>query len=76
MSINQVYNVTSTSLPNIPEEQTVESVDKKMTAEEQHKNLVERNTRYIFEQMMNSTRRNTQEALRQIEKQRKEDEDS
>lgn len=70
MSINPVSPsaspLTSTEEDILPEEG--------LPYEERHKNLVEANTRYIWDQMSRSIQHFTQEMLHQIREQQREDE--
>lgn len=77
MSINPVQ-----STAKIPQEVLKDNKPNKdeinefasLSGEERQKKIREGNNRYIYEQMMTSLRRHTQEMQKQIEEQRKEDE--
>lgn len=65
MSINPIPSTQSS--PTIPEEEvSPEDANSfaKLSAEEAHKRLVDTNTKYIFDQMIASNRRFTQEMIR------------
>ena len=65
MSINPISSTQNT--PTIPEEEVApEDANNfaKLSAEEAHKRLVDTNTKYIFDQMIASNRRFTQEMIR------------
>lgn len=74
MSINPISNTTS--IPNVPQEDiSEEDATKfaKLSAEEAHKRLVDTNTKYIFDQMIASNRRFTQEMIRTAKEQQNEE---
>ncbi len=76
MSINPI-SPSASPLPS-SEGEVVPSGDVRtpegLSYEERHKNLVDSNTRYIWDQMTRSTQRFTQEMIHQIREQEKEDE--
>ncbi|MGX8716456.1 MAG: hypothetical protein ACSW8C_00520 [bacterium] len=76
MSINPVSPATPTAIPSVEDDILPEDVKRSegLSYEERHKNLVDTNTRYIWEQMNRSTQRFTQEMIRQAREQQKEDE--
>lgn len=75
MSINPV-SPTASPLPSAEDDILPEDVKKPegLSYEERHKNLVEANTRYIWDQMTRSTQHFTQEMIRQARERQKEDE--
>ena len=75
MSINPILP-TASSLPSTEDEILPEDATKPgmLSYEERHKNLVETNTRYIWDQMTRSTQHFTQEMIRQIREREKEEE--
>ena len=75
MSINSISPAASL-LPSTGDEVLPEDVAKPgmLSYEERHKNLVETNTRYIWDQMTRSTQHFTQEMIRQVREREKEDE--
>lgn len=77
MSINPISSATPTAVPAIEDDTLPEGIAKeaeKLSYEERHKNLVDANTRYIWEQMTRSTQQFTQEMIRQAREREKEDE--
>ena len=74
MSINPISNTTP--IPNVPQEDIAEedaTKFAKLSAEEAHKRLVDTNTKYIFDQMIASNRRFTQEMIRAAKEQQNEE---
>ena len=74
MSINPISNTTP--IPNVPQEDIAEenaTKFAKLSAEEAHKRLVDTNTKYIFDQMIASNRRFTQEMIRTAKEQQNEE---
>ena len=73
--VNPVSSSTS-SLTSSEEDILPEDIERfeGLSYEERHKNLVEANTRYIWDQMSRSIQHFTQEMLHQIREQQKEDE--
>ena len=77
MSINPISSATPTTVPAIEDDALPESAIKeaeKLSYEERHKNLVDANTRYIWEQMTRSLQHFTQEMIRQANERQREDE--
>ena len=73
MSINPIS--TASSIPTQPQEDfsSEEANTKaKLSAEEAHKLLIDTNTKYIFDQMIASNRRFTQEMIRSAKEQQDE----
>ncbi len=75
MSVNPISGVSvpvqaSEEEENIP---VVEEV-KGLTTEELQDRMKKQTTRYIFEQMLSSNRRYTQEMMKEIQRQKEEDE--
>ena len=75
MSINPV-SPSASPLPSTEEDILPEDIKRSegLSYEERHKNLVEANTRYIWDQMSRSIQHSTQEQLHQIREQQREDE--
>ena len=75
MSINPISPSTS-PLPSTEDDMLPEDVKRLegLTYEERHKNLVDSNTRCIWDQMIRSIQHSTQEMLRQAREQQREDE--
>jgi len=74
MSINSISS-TSSPTPSLPSEDVSQedaTQFAKLSAEEAHKRLVDTNTKYIFDQMMASNRRFTQEMIRSAKEQQNE----
>lgn len=74
MSINPISNTSA--IPNNPGEDvsTEDATDfVKLSAEEAHKRLVDTNKKYIFDQMIASNRRFTQEMIRTAKEQQNEE---
>ena len=77
MSINPISSATPTTVPAIEDDALPESAVKeaeKLSYEERHKNLVDANTRYIWDQMNRSLQHFTQEMIRQANERQKEEE--
>lgn len=74
MSINPISNTSP--IPNTPEEDiSLEDASNfaNLSAEEAHKRLVDTNKKYIFDQMIASNRRFTQEMIRTAKEQQNEE---
>ena len=76
MSINPISPATPTAIPPVEDDALPEDVKKPegLSYEERHKNLVEANTRYIWDQMNRSMQHFTQEMIRQANEQQREEE--
>ena len=74
MSINSISTNVSPTQPIPSEDVSQEDATQfaKLSAEEAHKRLVDTNTKYIFDQMMASNRRFTQEMIRSAKEQQNE----
>ena len=76
MSINPISQANPTNIPTVEDDMVPQDAIKEakpLSQEELHKNLVETNTRYIFDQMIRSTQHFTQEMIRQSKEREKED---
>ena len=79
MSINPISQAAPTEIPPVEDDALPESAVKeaeKLSYEERHKNLVDANTRYIWDQMNRSLQHFTQEMIRQANERQKEDENN
>lgn len=83
MSVHPVLSATTVSstaapLPSTEEDNLPEGIrnSEQLSYEERHKNLVDANTRYIYDQMMRSIQQSTQEMIRQAREHQKEDEEN
>lgn len=77
MSVTSISETTPTAISSVednvvPEEAIKEA--EKLSYEERHKNLVDANTRYIWDQMNRSLQHFTQEMIRQANERQKEEE--
>ncbi len=74
MSVNPVSSTSP--IPQVPQEEISEKEAKdfaKLSAEEAHKRLIDTNNKYIFDQMIASNRRFTQEMIRSAKEQQNEE---
>ncbi len=72
-----IHPISTNSLSQVPPQEDISPEDAthfaKLSAQEAHKKLVDANTKYIFDQMVESSRRFTQTMIREAKERQKDE---